>query len=92
MVKKRKPYKLVLKIKSNLTKLIVRLGYTKEQGEAFAEGYAAKLAQFNDCFMTAGFVAAHIDEREALKRFLAINGASGERSNPPKKTYAFPIS
>ncbi|HJV33333.1 MAG TPA: hypothetical protein VJ694_04880 [Patescibacteria group bacterium] len=65
---------------------IVGLGYTKEQGEKFAQGYAdavkklplvgkmmALANQYDPC-MTAGFKAAGIDEQEAITR-----------ANTPKK-------
>jgi len=60
---------------------IVDLGYTKTQGDAFAEGYATELVTLPpfvkssalknknaDC-MTAGFKMAGIDENEVLRRF-----------------------
>ncbi len=58
---------------------VVELGYSDEQGEKFANGYASKLAELptmekffalsgNDDCMTAGFVSAGIDEDEAFAR------------------------
>lgn len=60
-------------------KLIVDLGYTKEQGVNFAEGYADELSRFSilgkvrplsahyQC-MSAGYTRAGIDENEAFER------------------------
>lgn len=59
---------------------IVGLGYTEEQGEKFAEGYAKEMSKLptigklraldtqDDKCMTAGFLAAGINEDEAFER------------------------
>jgi len=60
---------------------IVKLGYTKEQGKMFADGYEEKLKTLpmlektdaiynqNDECMAAGYKKAGIDEDEALDKF-----------------------
>jgi len=68
----------------DLVAFIEQLGYSSDQAEAFAKGYidyamtlptlGAKvvvLVEMDDECMTAGFVAAKIDEDEAHKRSLA---------------------
>lgn len=60
---------------------VVQLGYTEEEGEAFADGYVEKLKELpitrkmyalshqdDDC-MAAGFENAGIDEQEAHDRY-----------------------
>lgn len=71
---------MVDEMKPVWAKFIVDLGYTKKQGSAFAEGYAAELAKLlilgklraleiqDDRCMKAGFSAAGINEEESLKR------------------------
>ncbi len=61
-------------------KFVVDLGYTEEQGAAFADAYAAEVAKLplvakmealakqDDRCMAAGFKAAGIDEDEAFAR------------------------
>lgn len=72
---------LHIEIKQDLIKFIVRLGYTTEQGEAFAEGYAAEFLTLNDRCMAVGFRVAGIDEEEALGRF-------NQSSGLPERKYA----
>jgi len=76
------------------TGFIVGLGYTQDQGEKFAQGYADALAklpivgkmialesQYGPC-MTAGFTAAGIDEQEALERSKAPKKRPRPKSKP----------
>lgn len=72
---------MVATVKPAWAKSIKDLGYTKKQGEAFAEGYVSEIAKLpilgkmnaimaqDDRCMTAGFKAAGIDENEAFERF-----------------------
>lgn len=80
------------------TGFVVGLGYTKAQGERFAQGYAdavkklplvgkmiALASQYDPC-MTAGFEAAGIDEKEALERAKAPKKRPRPRAKPkPRK-------
>jgi hypothetical protein len=68
------------KLRPVIARFIQSLGYSKKKGEAFAEGYIAAarklpimaklraLSNQDDGCMAAGFKAAGISEREALKR------------------------
>ncbi|MDO8430296.1 MAG: hypothetical protein Q7S73_02940 [bacterium] len=72
---------MVKKMKPVWAGFIISLGYTKRQGKAFAEGYAAGVAKLpilgklkalenqDDRCMKVGFKASGINEEEALKRF-----------------------
>lgn len=76
---------------------IRKLGYPKKQAEAFAEGYAAAVAKLptleklqalayqDDRCMTAGFLAAAIDESEALAR---AKGGTRKASRRPRRRAA----
>ena len=67
-------------VRPAMIKFIQGLGYPKKKGEAFADGYLAEVGKLsileklqalenqNDRCMTAGFKAAGISEKEALKR------------------------
>ena len=69
----------IKRMKPTWIKFITDLGYTKEQGELFADGYANHLSTLpimeklnaiayqHDKCMTAGFKNANIDEKEAWK-------------------------
>lgn len=71
---------MVAEMKTVWAEFIVELGYTSDQGEKFADGYAEALSKLttlrklealesqDDECMRAGFRAAGIDETEALER------------------------
>jgi len=78
-------------------RFIVGLGYSQEQGDKFAEGYAAAVSklplvgklmamesQYDPC-MTAGFEAAGIDEADALKRSRRPAEAAKPKKRPRTK-------
>jgi len=73
--------KMVERMMLEWKEFVIELGYTEEQGELFAKGYAAKLEELPlpeqievlktglDVCMSAGYIAAGIDEDEAFETF-----------------------